>query len=59
MFKVGDKVVYQVHGIGEIISVEERVIADKKEDYYIVQIEETKITVMVPVNNAKEVGLRR
>ena len=34
MFKVGDKIVYPMHGAGTIESIEEREILGEKQKYY-------------------------
>ena len=63
-FKVGDKAVYPARGVAEVVSIEERDIAGNKMQFYILKIlgNEEKGTgadkIMVPVNNAKNVGLR-
>ena len=58
MFNIGDKVVYPMHGAGVIESIEEREILGEKQKYYIMKMPIGDIQVMVPTNNAKEVGMR-
>jgi len=58
MFKVGDKIVYPMHGVGEIESIEKKVILGKKNEYYMITIISNGMKVMIPVNNAKEIGIR-
>ena len=58
MFKVGDKAVYPAHGVGVIKGVEKKEISGNKLTFYILQIIETDITIMVPTNNVDRVGLR-
>ncbi|MGE5588269.1 MAG: CarD family transcriptional regulator [Clostridia bacterium] len=58
MFNVGDKVVYPMHGAGVIEAVEEREVLGERQKYYILRIPLGDMRVMVPLNNAHEVGLR-
>ena len=58
MFKVGDKVVYPMHGAGIIEAIEEKEILGEKRSYYIMHLPVGNIKVMVPMNNAEEVGIR-
>jgi CarD family transcriptional regulator len=57
-FKVGDNAVYPGHGVGHIVAVETKEIMGARCDFYIVQIMETGMKVMVPKNNVASVGLR-
>ncbi|MDH5720977.1 MAG: transcriptional regulator [Spirochaetia bacterium] len=58
MFKKKDYVVYPMHGVGIIADITEQKVLKKKKKYYIVQLANTKMKVMVPIDNAKEIGLR-
>ena len=58
MFKVGDKVVYPMHGAGVIEKIEEREILGHRDQYYIMRLSVGDMKVMVPKSNAEEVGLR-
>lgn len=57
-FKVGDEVVYPMHGAGIIGSIEQREILNEIKSYYILDIPYGKMQVMVPVDKCKEAGLR-
>jgi CarD family transcriptional regulator len=57
-FQVGDLAVYPAHGVGEIISIESRVINGEKHDFYIMKVVENGMTIMIPTNNVESVGLR-
>jgi len=57
MFKVGDKVVYPMHGAGKIQSIEERAIGDEIQSYYIIKMP-GEVKVMVPTAKAEANGLR-
>lgn len=58
-FKVGDKVVYPAHGVGEVTSVQLRNIGGKNQEFYDIMMVETGRKIMVPIDHAKVVGLRR
>lgn len=58
VFKVGDNAVYPGHGVGLIVAIETKEIMGAKCDFYIVQILETGMKVMVPKSNVASVGLR-
>ena len=59
MFNVGDVVVYPAHGVAEIESISEREISGASIPFIILKILDTQMTVMVPVANAGNVGIRR
>ncbi|MCU0846536.1 MAG: transcriptional regulator [Spirochaetes bacterium] len=58
MFKVGDNVVYPMHGVGRIDAIEKKVVLGKKAEYYIITIQSSGMKVMIPVKNAENIGLR-
>lgn len=58
MFNVGDKVCYPMHGVGTIDSIEQRTVLDVTAAYYVLSFSGGKITAMVPVATAEQVGLR-
>jgi len=57
-FEVGDKAVYPVHGVAEVVALESRDIGGQATNVYILKILETGLTIMVPKVNADTVGLR-
>jgi CarD family transcriptional regulator len=57
-FKVGDKAVYPAQGVAEVVSIEEKDIAGNRQKFYVLRILDTDRKIMVPVNNARNVGLR-
>lgn len=59
MFKIGDKVVYPMHGAGTIVAIEYREILGKKHEYYVLLLPINKLKVMIPVKKADEVGVRK
>lgn len=58
MFKVGDKVVYPMHGAGTIEAIEEREMLGNSEDYYIIKMPLGEMKLMVPTEKADNVGIR-
>ncbi|MHB8919211.1 MAG: CarD family transcriptional regulator [Desulfocucumaceae bacterium] len=58
MYKIGDKVVYPMHGAGIIESIEEKEILGETRQYYILKLPVGDMKVMIPINNCREVGLR-
>jgi len=57
-FKVGDYVVYPIHGVGEVTEVGKKLILGKKKDCYIMEIQGSKMKVSIPVERAIDVGIR-
>jgi CarD family transcriptional regulator len=58
MFKVGESAVYPAHGIAVIKRIDERDVGGKKKSFYVLQVLENQMTIMVPTDNAAAVGLR-
>lgn len=58
MFKVGDRVVYPMHGAGTIEGVEEKEILGKNHRYYVLRLPIGDMKVMIPVDNTEGIGLR-
>ena len=58
MFKVGDNAVYPAHGVGVIKRIDERDVGGKKKCFYVLQVLENGMTIMIPTDNEKSVGLR-
>ena len=59
MFKIGEKVVYPAHGVGEIQTIRTQVISGLQKRFYLLRILETDMKIMIPVENTEMVGLRR
>jgi CarD family transcriptional regulator len=57
-FKIGEKVVYPNHGIGVIEKITTAEIAGSQSSFYLLRLKATESTVMVPIANAVEIGLR-
>jgi len=57
-FLVNQKVVYPSQGVGLIQSIVQKKFKDTKIPYYIIYVEVTDMTIMVPVDKAAELGIR-
>ncbi len=57
-FVVGDKAVYPAHGVGEITGIEDRAIGKQTKQFYVLTILDSGMKIMVPTDNAAQVGLR-
>ncbi len=57
MFKIGDKVVYPMHGAGIIEAIEEKEVLGEKRRYYILRLPVGDMKVMIPITG-KNTGLR-
>ena len=58
VFQVNQKVVYPSQGVGVIKSIEQKKFKGSKIPYYVIFIETTDMTIMVPIDRAKELGVR-
>ena len=58
-FQVGDKVIYPNHGLGVIEKIEEKTILGTTCGFFHLRIIANETTVLVPVSNVDNVGLRR
>ncbi len=58
MFQTDELVVYPAQGVGKIERIAHDEISGVQCEFYIVRIVSNNITLMVPVNNALNVGLR-
>ena len=58
-FKANDHVVYPTHGVGKVSGVIEQEVAGYKLELFIIEFEKDKMTLRVPVNKAKSVGMRK
>jgi CarD family transcriptional regulator len=57
-FDVGDKVVYPHHGAATIEKREKKEAFGKKQEYLVLRLAYGDLTLMVPADNAEEIGLR-
>lgn len=58
MFRKGDRVVYPHHGAAVIEDLQEREILGERRQYFVLRIAQGDLTLMVPVDNTHEIGLR-
>ena len=58
MYKVGSKVVYPLHGVGVINSIEDKTVLGATRSYYIIKLAISDMTVMIPTERSDELGLR-
>jgi CarD family transcriptional regulator len=57
-FQVNQKVVYPSQGVGVITTIEEKEFKNEKVPYYVIYIEVSDMTIMVPVDKAVGLGIR-
>jgi len=57
-FQVDQKVVYPSQGVGVIQSIVQKKFKDSKIPYYVIYLEVTDMTIMVPVDKAVGLGIR-
>ena len=58
-FEVGDKVIYPNQGLGVVERIETRTIMGTTCGFYSLRMASSDTTVLVPVDNVEDVGLRR
>ena len=58
MFAKGDKVVYPHHGVAIIEDMQEQDFLGERRQYFVLRLAHGDLTLKVPVDNTKEVGLR-
>lgn len=57
-FQIGDMAVYPAHGVGQVTSIESREISGNEQTFYVLQILDNGMKIMVPTGNVNAVGLR-
>lgn len=58
MFKIGDKIVYPMHGAGIITEVQNKEVLGVKKDYYILQMPMGEMKISIPVDKINDMGIR-
>lgn len=58
MYNIGDRLVYPMHGAGVVEAIEEKDFLDEKKFYYVLKMPIGDVKVMIPVNNASQIGIR-
>ena len=56
--KIGERVVYPMHGAGEVTGIEEVDVGGVVKTYYVLMIPMGNLKLMLPVDKVEEVGLR-
>jgi len=57
-FAKNDFIVYPAHGVGQIVSIEEQIIAGASLEFFVIYFAKVKLTVRVPIRKAAHVGMR-
>lgn len=58
MYKIGDKVVYPMHGAGEIVALEDKEVFGKVDSYYILKMPIGGMKVSLPLRSMEIIGVR-
>lgn len=59
MYKIGERIVYPMHGAGVIESIEEREILGATRKYYIMRMPIGDMKVMIPLDQVDDIGVRK
>jgi CarD family transcriptional regulator len=59
LFQIGEKVVFPNHGVGVIENVSSRSFGSRYENFYLLRLTCSSLTVMVPLSHASDLRLRR
>ncbi|CEH28385.1 transcriptional regulator, CarD family [Aneurinibacillus migulanus] len=59
LFRIGDKIVYPMHGAGIIEAIEEKEILGEKQQYYIMKMPVGNMQVMIPMEKVSNLGIRQ
>lgn len=57
-YRIGDKVVYPMHGAGVIEAIERHEVLGHVQEYYVMRMPVGDLKVMIPVDSAVMIGLR-
>lgn len=58
MYKIGDKILYPMHGAGIIRQIEKKEILGELKEYYIMNIACGNMEAMIPVETCDKIGVR-
>ncbi|MDP3480348.1 MAG: CarD family transcriptional regulator, partial [Desulfoprunum sp.] len=58
VFTEGDMAVYPAHGVGVIKSILTQTVAGIDQTFYVLEILENNMTIMIPTTSSNNVGLR-
>ena len=56
--KIGDRIVYPMHGAGEITGIEEQEVGGVTQSYYVLRLPMGNLKLMLPIDKIEEIGLR-
>ena len=58
-FRINEFIVYPAHGVGQIIDIADQEIAGMSLELFVVNFEKEKMVLRVPLDKAKQVGMRK
>jgi CarD family transcriptional regulator len=58
-FKTSEFIVYPSHGVGQIVSIDEQVVAGYKLELFVISFAKDKMTLRVPTSKVASVGMRK
>jgi len=58
VFTKGDMAVYPAHGVGVIKAIEKKSIGGIDQSFYVLEILDNQMRIMIPTNSCENVGLR-
>jgi 4-hydroxy-tetrahydrodipicolinate synthase len=58
-FTIGDKAVYPSQGVAEVVGIEKKEVYGKIQNFYVLRGLDTGLRILVPVDKADQVGLRK
>jgi len=58
VFSEGDMAVYPAHGVGVIKAIEKKTIGGIDQSFYVLEILDNQMRIMIPTNSCENVGLR-
>lgn len=59
MFQVGDKILYPMLSVGIIEAIKEKEVFGKNKLYYILNMPQIKMQIMIPIEKATNLGIRQ
>jgi CarD family transcriptional regulator len=58
-FTIGDKAVYPSQGVAEVVGIEKKEVYGKIQSFYVLRGLDTGLRILVPIDKADQVGLRK
>jgi CarD family transcriptional regulator, regulator of rRNA transcription len=58
-YRTGEYIVYPAHGVGQIRAIEEQEVAGHKLELFVIDFEQDKLTLRVPVTKIASAGMRK